>query len=466
MGLLKFFFTIKNDIPLIFPGSSLRRNYSTNAIDNGIFLDSICSNFSVKEIEKLGFKSIIDNIAVNYCAKKIQGDIYVPNQILWSAKGLSKWQKKYSINRYNNLLIDVVENFFKHIDYSGQVNYSFNLNNRGLDGPTTYYHSRCIAFIIQILIDLDSIILYKSQIKKLVVGLFNQYKLEGYKQLTIESKRYYFYSKNEIDSFPFDLYVFYAYKKYYKDSQFDYLASKSLKYFLKNFRVKRKNKVQNWQCDHMRLTHLAWICKVDKKYINHLIHFKNEKINLSLDLNKKKTVFPIYINNSTYHFISKKSPINLFSGGLFTGLITNDNNPNNIFKLNFTDYQEFNCKYFKFFNLKEIKHFLFHIYDWIIFKKNIKQFFYLTFYQLLGGIYSSFLLRLSFNNEIQYKVSGNKILYPLILSNKACTYKKQIGHRTIIFSNKRIIIQDKLIKEKFIGKLKKYKDVELQQTLL
>ncbi|MDA7569927.1 hypothetical protein N8699_00945 [Flavobacteriaceae bacterium] len=464
--LVKENFKLEENIPLIFPGSIKRRNYSTNAIDNGIFLDSICSNFTIEEIEELKLKPILDEIATNYCAKKIEGKMHVPNQILWSANGLSKWQKKYNINKYDNLLKKVIDNFFSAMDNSGQVDYSFNNSNKGLRGPSTYYHSRCIAFIFDILIDLGILKDFKKKIELLVLGLVRQYNHKGYKNLSIETKRYYFHQFYEIDSFPYDLYVFSIYSKNF-DNSFDFLANRAFKFFIDNFSLERNGKFKNWQCNHVRLSHMAWICKIDKDYLDKISKISfTKKHTYNVPIAEKQTLIPLNVNGSIYHFLTKKAPLNLFSGGKESGILSVDLKVNNFFKLNYLDYQVLYLKKLPLLTIKELKHFIYHSIDWIFYKKDLKQFLYLFYYQFLGTIFFKSILRTSFANIINYKLENNQIKYSLVLSNFDGTYKEEIGYRTITIKPDKLKILDELFSKKHKKSEKHTVDLELTQRFI
>lgn len=462
---LKDNYRVEDNIPFIFPGSNERRNYSTNAIDNGIFLDSICSKFTTEEIKELQLKPILDDIAINYCAKKIKGEMHVPNQILWSANGLSKWQKKFNINEYDNILKNVIDNFFSATDNSGQVEYSFNKSNVGLRGPSTYYHSRCIAFIIDILIDLGKLRDYKKTLEQLVLGLVRQYNHKGYKNLSIETKRYYFHQNFEIDSFPYDLYVFSVYSKNF-DNSLDFLANKALKFFINNFSLERKGNFKNWQCNHVRLSHMAWICKIDKDYLEKISKISSKKYTYQMPIAEYQSLIPININGSIYHFLAKKAPLNLFSGGKESGLLSEDISLNNFFKLNFTDYQVFYFKKLPLVSIKELKHFIYHSIDWIFYKKDFRQFLNLFFFQFLGTIFFKSVLRTSFTNLIDYKFENNQIEYPLFLSNFDGSYKKKIGFRTITIKEDKLKILDELFSDKYKKSETNKVDIELTQRFI
>lgn len=462
---LKDNYRVKENIPFIYPGSNERRNYSTNAIDNGIFLDSICSKYTTEEIKELQLKPILDNIAINYCAKKIKGKMQVPNQILWSANGLSKWQKKYNINKYDNILIKIIDIFFSAIDNSGQVDYSFNESNKGLRGPSTYYHSRCIAFIIDILIDLDKLSDYKKKIYLLVLGLVRQYNNKGYKNLSIETKRYYFHQNFEIDSFPYDLYVFSVYSKNF-DNSFDFLANRALKFFIDNFSLERKGNFKNWQCNHVRLSHMAWICKVDNNYLEKISKISSKKHTYKIPVTENQSIIPININGSIYHFLAKKAPLNLFSGGKESGLLFEEIGINNFFKLNFTDYQVFYFKKLPFLTINELKHFIYHSIDWIFHKKDFKQFLHLFFFQFLGTIFFKSVLRTSFTNLIDYEFENNQIKYPLFLSNFDGSYKEEIGFRTISIKEDKLKILDELFSDKYKKSEVNKVDIEFTQRFI
>ena len=85
-----------------------RGNYSTNAIDCGILVDSF---FDLIEGFKIGknYLSAIDNIANTYLVRKISGPKRMHNQYLWAGTGLARWlwysrENKIVTQRYHHLL--------------------------------------------------------------------------------------------------------------------------------------------------------------------------------------------------------------------------------------------------------------------------------------------------------------------------------------------------------------------------
>ena len=74
---------------VIFPGLHHRRNYSTNAIDCGTFVDSF---FDFKELQRgtpHPLDAKVNEVATNYILKKITGHKDVHDQFIWAATGLA-----------------------------------------------------------------------------------------------------------------------------------------------------------------------------------------------------------------------------------------------------------------------------------------------------------------------------------------------------------------------------------------
>ncbi len=461
----------KNNDLILLPGLNVRGNYSTNAIDCGIFLDSIND---LKEIIQLpndievNFKKIMRN----YAYKKLKNRSLIHNQYLWLLTGFSRCIKG-NFKRYNDkylkLVIEIVNSFYSENLPDGSCPYN-NLSD-DLNQITTYYHSRCLAFASY---SLDNISYRNNELEskfyKGALFLAKMYKPDGLKSLSLETKRYYFHNQYEVGSFPYDIYVFEKAFSISGDNFWLYLSQKCIDKIYQTINndgsqeSKLNQKFSDWQCNIMRNTHHAWLTRISNQFLDKMDNYKKVKtINKENILNLKfvKSINEIessllLINNEItyYQFLQRKSPISNLYGQRIVGIQPDKHLPISNLFLSFPyeyrrlSFKAFNLKYF-IKDLSSIKGALLQIKDTLS-RRNIKKAFYIfndhiLSYFLVGSTTLSSSFPLSINDiNISDSWIGHNLQYADIKGFNIL----DIGYRKIILNSNSLFISDILYKNK------------------
>src|SRR3989338_97145 len=106
---------------VIFPGLHHRRNYSTNAIDCGTFVDSFYDFAELHVGHPLEPKAA--EVATDYILKKITGHKDVHDQYLWAATGLARFLSVHETDaeasHYRKALEDTLDFWVAHNEADG-----------------------------------------------------------------------------------------------------------------------------------------------------------------------------------------------------------------------------------------------------------------------------------------------------------------------------------------------------------
>jgi len=456
---------------IILPGSHTRRNYSSTAIDCGIFVDSYY-DFESLVGEKEDYKDKIEKIALGYNLRKCQmgeGQITY-NQVLWAGTGLSRWAKNNpSHSEYKNaklILLELVRHWTEITATSnGYSPYKSSNSDPYLEGVTTYYHSRCIAFCIYILENLkEDLEPFMPSLIKASEFLLKMYKPSGVKELYLESKRYYFWGEYETGSHPYDIYVFYKMYENTNRKIWKSFAAVSIKRLLSSIRLdgsvestNNSEAFRDWQCSIMRTGHLAWLTRVSDDFLDDILNYNYPKdliLPTSFFNYHKGDPFTI-IGSEKYwlHFVVKKTPLSGYSGGRATGLIISpDKSINSCANLLFLQYEVSGnpIKFLRKSNLiiyKTFRHVLLHGGDWFFYKRNFSQGWRILKNQFFDYIIvGMFKRRTEFNCKLQKVVyETNKIHHLLDVADLNGNQNMRFGSRTISWSESKIEVRDVLI---------------------
>lgn len=267
---------------IIFPGLHHRRNYSTNAIDCGTFVDSFYDFLELHCGAPHPLEPKARDVAATYLLKKIIGHKDVHDQYLWAATGLARYLREHEndpcAQQYRKTLEDTVDFWVSHHEKDGYSPYM--QSDPFMGGLTPYYFSRRIAFSWYILLqtrlrrpDIEAKLLTAARF------LATLLRPDGTKEMLLEAKRYYFWGSYEADSHPFDIYVFSKSYEQTRDAFWLDAAAASLKKLLDAqipsgaIRSRaREAGVRDWQCDTMRTGHLAWLTRLSDEELARISH--------------------------------------------------------------------------------------------------------------------------------------------------------------------------------------------------
>ena len=314
----------------IYPGNAKRRNYSTDAIDIGICVDSISRYWVKFPPKKSDFRKISFLVENRLC--RLAEKSSIPNQQLWAAVGLAQFSQLSLISasqseKYKKICTVSVQSYLNSIASDGYSPYYS--KNVYLDGHSPYYHARCLAFCLRIF---DILELEFSEKEKVSIANSVNYMVricdsKGDKNPLIDSKRYYFIESRENYSQVFEYYVL-SHRKIIdlKISGTTYLLNKiQLKLFgLTQELHANTNEVLNktqtsWQCDYMGLSYFAWLSFVENLQTNSTRKSKVASINPPTS---GASLYKISLSELTdFYLVAKKTPLGFATGGICSGII-------------------------------------------------------------------------------------------------------------------------------------------------
>lgn len=461
---------------ILLPGLKDRGNYSTNAIDCGIFLDTIHDKHKMIKISPYIEKASRE-IFFNYAYKKLLNKSPIHNQYLWLLTGFSRCIGKFCIKEdkdfYKKFVIEVINSFYEKNSDDGFCVYSGLSND--LNHMTTYYHSRCLVFVSYSLDNISySNKIMEDKFYKGAIFLAKMYKNDGIKSLSLESKRYYFHNNFELGSIPYDLYVF---EKAYNLSNEDIwleLASKSLDRLYEEYKkfghdsYSKEKQFYDWQCNIMRVTHNAWLTRLSIEFLLNLEDFRERNKNsknqfnipsfLNLIEKDKQTCLLVKGNQiNNYQFLATKAPISSLYGQRSIGIQPTNHFPiSNLLIMFPYEYRSISLRLFSYRNIKNdfesIKGTLLQIKDTLIRKRNIRKAFeifrfHLLYYLLIRYLIISSSFPLTINNLDNL---SNSISHEIDISDIKGLHRISVGYRKIIFNNKSLTVDDFIFSKKFM----------------
>ena len=462
----------------VYPGNEVPRNHTTNAIDCGIFVDASFDLFKISPEYERNYKHLVDKVALTYNLQKIKTYIdnslnhkrkpFVHNQILWNGTGLARWYSMNKENKYSKIIKYNLENLLKFWvainNPDGGAHYLSPTKEEpldSLDGNTTYYHSRQLAFSIYI----SNLINYKNnefdQIIKNGAGfLLRMMRPNGQKELVLDTKRYYHHNLFESASNPYDIFVFNYLFELTKDSFWIDLASVSLNnLFLcqqKNGAIHASDELFNtsWQCNIVRNSHIAWLTRTNREFITNAVNLNIKKlrgIDKFFDIDSNRSFVNIGNSKSWVKFIITKSRLSLSAGQRTIGLVPKQfKNINNLNERNLFSYEtKGDLNYFIKNNLidllSSIKWFIYHTKHLIIQKRFsaaynclISFLSYLKTYNKLRSEFPLFISELNIKNDL--------IMHELQVADIKGRQIAAIGKRKITFQKGKVNIEDYIYK--------------------
>lgn len=296
-----------NGHTIFYPGSINHYNKSNNVIDCGIIVDSISrfmsghkDIFGEEEIKKID--NILYRVVYSYL---IKAAVVKPitNQRLWGSTGLASY---YNYKK-DDLLLPIIEKSIE-ISLSEMTSDGFFIyhphaeDNRtfgGYRGLTTYYQSRCTAFIYYAILDsgLD-LSKYEEKLERSIDALISMYKKEGYKDLSLECKRWYWLSDYEVASNTFDIYALSKSKRPLSKKVLLKSLEQIKNHISNGYLNSHNGRNYNYQCNLFWNAHLAWILRTDN-----IESLWNESSDTKLDNIKIKLDKVINIYTSNYQII-------------------------------------------------------------------------------------------------------------------------------------------------------------------
>ncbi|MBI1974876.1 MAG: hypothetical protein HYS57_00775 [Parcubacteria group bacterium] len=437
---------------VIFPGLHHRRNYSTNAIDCGTFVDSFYDFQELCKDMPHSLESKTREVATSYVLKKITGAKDVHDQYLWAATGLAHYigthEKDPRASEYRRALEDVLDFWVRHHEKDGYSPYM--QSDRFMGGLTPYYFSRRIAFGWYILEkaklkrpDIESALLTATRF------LATFLKPDGAKEMGLEAKRYYFWGSYEADSHPFDIYAFSkSYEKTRNEFWIDASAASLRRLFdaqIPSGAIRSRageQGIRDWQCDTMRTGHLAWLTRLTDEYLTLISSRKACSLRTPYSFNKasgSERVLLIGNEENWVHFVTRKGPLAGHAGERSSGLIIPSKDPitdlrrPRLFQYRARGNPRVFLRHSRLALSETFKYAVFHVWDCLYHKRA----FPLAFAFLLDGFFGYIFVALFIRStEFALEISGltvgaHSITHDLTLCDCLGNQKEIIGRREI-----------------------------------
>ncbi len=317
---------------IIFPGQEDRRNYSNNAIDCGILVDSF-HDLQVDAASASKLRPLIEDVVHTYLVPKLRGPKIIHNQYLWAATGLARWIDANPDTprgpEYRGLVGEVLEHWLNTLGDDGYAPYMSQAISKGLEGPTTYYHSRCIAFALYAaeLTGQESPDFLQRHLKAAEM-LAGMYQPSGVKNLLLETKRWYFWGPDETGSHPYDVYVFWRMAQLTRDDAWTTFAGRSLAALLQSPRRESASRARDWQCETMRVGHLAWLTRIPDTFLLEALERRDHGLRLThgaLMPRSERRLALVGEPETWVGVLTAKAPLTGHTGGRATGLMVAGN---------------------------------------------------------------------------------------------------------------------------------------------
>ncbi len=288
---------------VFYPGSFNHYNKSNNIVDCGSTIDSL-SNFmaahqdifSQSELDKIN--DILHKVAYTYLSKAVLGKP-ITNQRLWGLTGLASYYNYKPDPKLLDIIKESIKISLDEMTDDGFFIYNLHTDKTksfsGYRGLTTYYQSRCTAFIYYAIakaqLDLD---LYNKKLEQSITALLSMYKQVGYKDLNLECKHWYWLSDYEVASHTFDIYALSQSNNPLAKQFLNNSLWQVKNHIINNYLHSHKGQNNNYQCNLFWNAHLAWLTRVDN--IDQLWQTTQDKIKINFNF-KLNNIINITNNN-------------------------------------------------------------------------------------------------------------------------------------------------------------------------
>jgi len=255
---------------VFYPGLMEPMNASSNVIDTGASTDAIARFLHVfresfTQEEHLRYKKILGEVAETYL-KNAAAEKRITNQRLWGLTGLASYARYAGTHIYDDIIRASIERAFSDMTEDGFFIYwprAEESGSYGYDGFTTYYQSRCSAFI-RYSLEAAGIATgpYEERLRQSELALLSMYSSDGTKDLRMECKRWYWLSPYEIASAGFDSYALAHSSVPEAKVALHNLLFQVRQHFSKGYLQSHIGAPINFQCPVFWTGHLAWMLRI------------------------------------------------------------------------------------------------------------------------------------------------------------------------------------------------------------
>ncbi len=310
---------------IFYPGRLDHYNKSNNVIDCGAIVDSISSFlkkhkniFTKKELYEV--ENALEKVVYTYLTSAAINKP-ITNQRLWGLTGLASYYDYSKDEKLVSLIKKSIEISLDEMTRDGFFIYypKAKANNcfEGYSGLTTYYQSRHTSFLYYSIekADLD-LNVYQPRLEKSIEALLGMYKKEGYKDLNLECKRWYWLGDYEVASNSFDIYALSKSNNPLARQVLNNSLVQIKNHFYNGHLHSHKGVNNDFQCYVFWNAHLAWLVRaINEKEWDEASFLKELEFDIKLDnlVNVSGGNYQIILNNFW-------QPRNFTSGILNNGL--------------------------------------------------------------------------------------------------------------------------------------------------
>ena len=256
---------------IFYPGLMNMMNMSNNVIDCGSAVDTIArflrthaGAFSADEHAAYAadLKKVVDSYLESASRTK-----RTTNQRLWGLTGVASYAKYVKETSFAKGAEESIKLAFSDMTTDGFFRYfpdaEKNGTFAGYDDITTFYQSRCTAFIRYVLGELGiPVAPHEARLEESTKALLAMYSSEGIKDLRLECKRWYWLSRYEVASHAFDAYTL-AYSSVPEaKTALHNVLYQIRKHFYDGYLHSHQGASINFQCPIFWTAHLAWLTRI------------------------------------------------------------------------------------------------------------------------------------------------------------------------------------------------------------
>lgn len=255
---------------VFYPGHLNPMNMSQNVIDTGTAVDTI-ARFATKnreafsEEEHTRIRTALKEVVEGYLAEAARSK-QITNQRLWGLTGVVSYaQYVGEENTYRGIAEESIERAFSDMTADGFFRYYPNPAKYLIqyDNMSAFYQSRHTAFIRYALETLGMhTALYRARLEQSIAALLSMYTADGWKDMRMECKRWYWLSPYEVASHTFDAYTFSHSNMPEAKVVLQNVLYQVREHFYDGFLHSHKGINHNFQCPIFWTAHLAWLTRV------------------------------------------------------------------------------------------------------------------------------------------------------------------------------------------------------------
>ncbi len=259
------------DSYVFYPGLINKMNMSNNVIDCGSCVDTIARFLrthadAFSEEEHVHYRGELKKVVDTYLEDAARSKP-LTNQRLWGLSGLASYARYVGDVSYAAAAEESIEQAFTDMTPDGFFRYYPNAHKHGAfegyDGLTTFYQSRCTAFIRYALGELRmDAAPYEERLQESEQALLAMYTMDGTKDLRLECKKWYWLSKYEVASHAFDAYALAQSALPTARAALHNCLYQIRQHFFDGYLHSHKGAPINFQCPIFWTAHLAWLTRI------------------------------------------------------------------------------------------------------------------------------------------------------------------------------------------------------------